>query len=102
MSSVSEFLSRQPSRPGKLGKWQTEIIELRQAGVSLLAICRFLAEQGVTAKSGEVHRFLQRCGRQDKVKGLGRKTVKPANPEQTKVPGLPKFEWKPGKPDIPW
>jgi hypothetical protein len=102
MSSVSEFLARQPSRPGKLGKWEAEIIELRQAGASLITICRFLAEQGITAKSGEVHRFLQRCGRQEKVKGSARKPVKPATPEQTKPPGLPKFEWKPGKPETPW
>ncbi|MBB3221665.1 hypothetical protein [Pseudoduganella umbonata] len=102
MSAVSEFLARQPVRPGKLGEWQAEIIELRQTGASLMTICRFLAEQGVTAKSGEVHRFLHRCGRQDQIKRSARKPVNSTSPEQTKRPGLPKFEWKPGKPETPW
>lgn len=102
MTLVSDFLARHPTRKGKLGRWQDEIIELRQAGASLSTICRFLAEQGVVAHSGEVHRFLNRCGRQELINHGARKPSNLMQPYSSPPAELPKFDWPPKKTSTPW
>ncbi len=102
MDDVTEFLARRRGRRGKLGVWQDDIVALRRAGASYLAICDYLAEHNVTAQSGEVYRFMQRCGRPKLVKPDEAPPKPSPMQSESSTDGLPKFEWKPGKSSSSW
>jgi hypothetical protein len=102
---IDDFLAREHKGNGKLGPWLDDIIKLRARGAPYRAICRYLAECGVTARAAEVHVFVHRRGREKLI--ASRTTApahKPASPAVSIGPdGLPEFKWNPrGDPNSKW
>ncbi|TWI64374.1 hypothetical protein IP91_03144 [Pseudoduganella lurida] len=105
MSHVDEFLKRDKKGHGKLAPWLDDIVKLRKKGASYRAVCRYLAECGVTATPAEVHAYMHRCGR-------NKLTIarSPAPSPISDTPGasigpdgLPEFKWNPrADPNSSW